>query len=144
MIVLDDRLQHGIEAKVREPMAKWLNVNVPPGEPVVSESAGYVGFFGKVRLWDYPGLTSKQSMAFMRRLGWQRNNMFDLIDLGRPAFAVFRPNELEGFRGQFPRAAAQYKEAARFSVPFEQSRLEWGGVAMVNIDRDFVVVRRTR
>lgn len=144
MIVLDNRLQHNIEAKVREPMAKWLNVNVPPGQPVVSESAGYVGYFGKVRLWDYPGLTSKQSLAFMRRLGWRSNNMFDLIDIARPAFAVFRPNELEGFRAQFPKAAAQYAETARFGVPFEESRLEWRGVAMVNIDREFVVLRRDK
>jgi hypothetical protein len=79
----------------------------------------------------------------MRRLGWQRNSMSELINLSRPAFAVFRPNELESFRSQFPRTAAQYAEAARFGVPFDQSKLEWGGVSMVNIDRDFIVVRRT-
>lgn len=143
MIALDSRLQHDIEDRVREPMAEWLRANVPPGQAVTSESAGYVGYFGKVRLWDYPGLTSQEALGFLRELGWRRNSMEALIARARPQFVVYRPDELEGFRQERPEAARLYTEVARFGVPFERSRLELGGVAMVNIDREFVILRRT-
>ncbi|HZU99757.1 MAG TPA: hypothetical protein VFF73_23800, partial [Planctomycetota bacterium] len=42
----------------RKPLGLFLARVVPPGEPVMSESAGYVGYYSNVLLWDYPGLTS--------------------------------------------------------------------------------------
>lgn len=142
MIVLDSRIQHDIEDRVRVPMGKWLNVNVPPGESVTSESAGYVGYFGRVKLYDYPGLTSKETLAIMKRLGPERNSLFELVRAAGSDFVVLRPSERQAFQEQFGDVADDYKEVASFGVPFEQTKLEWGGVAMVNIDREFVVMRR--
>lgn len=55
---------------------------------------------------------------------------------------MFRPNELAALAEEFPAAAAQYAEVARFAVPFEESELTWGGTSYVNIDREFVIVQR--
>lgn len=143
-VVLDERIQHDIENKVRVPMGLWLRDNVPPGQTVTSESAGYVGYFGRVKLYDYPGLTSKEARAFMEELGEDRNSITQLINAARPNFIVMRPNELEVLRSEFPDAASAYAEARRFSVPPQESDLSWGGVTYVNIDRDFIVLRRVR
>lgn len=142
MVALDSRIQHGIEDQVRVPMGEWLRANVPPGESLTSESAGYVGYYGRVKLWDYPGLTSRTALGFMRELGWRRNNMLALIDRAQPRWIVLRPGEADALSDTFPATAAAYREAARFSVPPDEPRLDFGGVAMSNVDRDFVVMRR--
>jgi hypothetical protein len=142
MVVLDSRLQHEIEDRVRVPLGLWLRDNVPPGQSVTSESAGYVGYFGRVKLLDYPGLTSPEALSVLQRLGPQRNSMDQLIAAARPDFLLLRPQELTMLAERQPATLTAYAEVARFGVPFEETRLEWGGVAMVNIDREFVVLRR--
>jgi hypothetical protein len=115
MIVIDRRIQNDIEFKVRLHVAYWLRDHVPKGESVTSESAGYIGYYGRPLLYDYPGLTSKRTLGVMQKLGWQR---------------------------EFPDAARLYAPVAGFSVPPESSSTTWHGVSYVNIDREFVIVRR--
>ena len=142
MFVIDSRIQHDIENRVRLPLSLWIRDHVPPGASVTSESAGYVGYYGRPLLYDYPGLTSKRTLRVMENLGPQRNSMNHLINAARPDYVVFRPNELAALAEEFPAAAAQYAEVARFAVPFEESELTWGGTSYVNIDREFVIVQR--
>jgi hypothetical protein len=58
-----------------------------------------------------------------------------------PDWLVMRPNELESFRSEYPRAAAQYRPVRRFRVPLDDSSLSVGGLDVVNVDRDFIVLR---
>lgn len=143
MVVLDREIQHDIEAHVRVPMAKWLHDHVPPGAIVTSESSGYIGYYGRVKLYDYPGLTSKQALDIMEALGWERNSLAYLIRAARPDFIVLRPDERTAVTDQFPATMADYKTVREFAIPLANAPLTFGGVAMVNIDRDFLVMRRT-
>lgn len=143
LTVLDRRVQQEIEANVRVPMGNWLRVNVPPGDSVTSESAGYVGYFGRVKLLDYPGLTSGEALEIMRRLGPERNNILELIEAARPDFVILRPAELEAFRRMKPAVAGEYRDVRRWQYPPDQlDIMKWGGIAYVNIDHDFIVLRR--
>lgn len=139
--VLEQRVQHDVEDQVRVPMALWLHHNVPPGQTVTSESAGYVGYYGRVKLYDYPGLTSKETVAIMKRLGTKRNSMFELINAARPNFVVIRPSELYAFKQANAALLGDYTEVKRFSVP-RTPALERGNVTYVNIDTDFIVLKR--
>ena len=65
--VLEQRVQR-IEDRVRVPMATYLDKVVKPGERVVSESAGYVGYYSGVTLYDYPGLTSPGAVETLEEL----------------------------------------------------------------------------
>src|SRR5207249_5529413 len=58
---VESRVQ-AVENQVRTNVATYLKATVAPGESVTSESAGYVGFYSGVKLYDYPGLTSKTSV----------------------------------------------------------------------------------
>ena len=97
-----------------------------------------------MKLYDYPGLTSTEAYEIMKRLGWRRNSMPELVNAARPNFVVWRPSELQAFQQSYPGLADEYREVARLSVDPSRSETAWGGVAYVNIDRDFVVVERGR
>jgi hypothetical protein len=138
---LERRVQVDIEDKVRQRLGEYLHRVVRPGEKVTSESAGYVGYYGRVLLYDYPGLTSKRALAIMERLGPDRNNIFELIKAAHPQWVVLRPSEYGAFQQLMPDVAGRYVIDRDFSVPLEKSSLSLGGVEEINIDRDFYVLR---
>jgi hypothetical protein len=140
---LEANVQHQVEDKVRKQLGLWLRANVPPGQSVTSESAGYIGWYGRVKLYDYPGLTSPTAYHALARLGHARNNMYELIRAVHPDWIVFRPNELAGFAGFDPGVAAQYHPVKEFKVAPGSVDLTRGGVEYINIDTDFIVLRRT-
>jgi hypothetical protein len=139
---LEANVQHQVEDRVRKPLGLWLRANVPPGQTVTSESAGYIGWYGRVKLYDYPGLTSPTAFDALARLGHARNNIYELIRVVHPDWIVFRPNELTGFVTTTPSLASQYHTVAEFKVAPETVHLVRGGVIYINIDMDFIVQRR--
>jgi hypothetical protein len=141
-LILDEVVQHKIEDKVRAPLGLWLHDHVPPGETVVSESAGYIGFYGNVKLYDYPGLTSKEAYRIMKEIGPEHNDILAEVAIARPNFVVLRFDEYELLQQLHPAVARRYEEVARFSARVGDSGLQWGGVAYQNPDRKFVVLRR--
>jgi hypothetical protein len=138
---LEANVQNQVEDRVRKPLGLWLHEHVPPGQSVTSESAGYVGWFGRVKLYDYPGLTSPTAYDALSKLGHDRNNMYELIRAVHPDWIVFRPNELSGFQAYNPPLAAQYHPVVEFKVDPSTVHLSLDGVTYVNIDTDFIVER---
>jgi len=146
LFVLEHRYQADVEDQVRQPLGIWLRDNVPAGSTVTSESAGYVGYYsgGNIRLWDYPGLTSKEAFAIMKALGSERSNLQWLVHAARPDYAIWRPDELAAFNAQFPATAALYEQVAAFSTPTNPADLRWSGVEFAEPDKEFVVMKRVR
>jgi hypothetical protein len=138
---LEANVQNQVENRVRKPLGLWLHAHVPPGQSVTSESAGYISWYGRVKLYDYPGLTSPTSNDALSRLGHARNNMYELIRVVHPDWIVFRPNELAGFAPYEPLVAARYHPVIEFKVAPETVHLTRSGVTYVNIDTDFIVLR---
>lgn len=139
---LERRVQRDVEARVREPLGRWLAGNAW-GETVTSESSGYVGYYGRgIVLRDFPGLTSKVVTRHWGEVGSSRVSLQALIaDLG-PRWAVLRPGELATFRRTEPAAARTYTEVRRFRVEEAATPLRRWGVVYASIDREFVVLKR--
>jgi hypothetical protein len=146
LFVLEERYQHDVENQARFPLGMYLRDHVPEGTVVTSESAGYVGYYsaGNIKLWDYPGLTSKEAFAIMEALGEERNNLQWLAHAALPDYAVWRPDEAAAFAQAFPDSAALYEEVARFTAPVTEDDLAWGGVRFAVPDDEFIVMRRVR
>ena len=149
--VLESKVQ-SIENQVRTQMALYLKSHVPPGQSVVSESAGYVSFYGDVKLYDYPGLTSTTSVRALKLLPPGRRDIADFIALLQPDWLVLRPWELDSFQQQFPAIAAEYEVDRVFELPgvpeSDLSRpggmtVSYGGLAEVDVDGKFIVLKRT-
>jgi hypothetical protein len=128
---------------VRKQVGLWLHAHVAPGQTVSSESAGYVGWYGRVKLYDYPGLTSPTSYKALQRLGPSRNTYPELINALRPNWLVMRPIELLWLRQGFPGTAREYRVVRQFGTPPGIAHLWHDGLEYVNIDTDFLVLRRT-
>jgi hypothetical protein len=142
--VLEQRVQRQIEDRVRMPMAMYLDGVVKPGQRVVSESAGYVGYYSNVTLYDYPGLTSPGALHALDRLGPGHNSLYELANAVRPEWLIMRPVELGGFERAFPDTALLYELDRTFEAPYEESGLSYHGVEYGSVDREFLVLRRVR
>jgi hypothetical protein len=147
-----DRQLQSIDDQVRTKVALYLKSNVQPGQSVVSESAGYIGFYGGVKLYDYPGLTSKTSVRALQALPPKERDIPHLIAAVNPDWLVLRPWELDALRAEFPDLASRYQVAQVFE---ESGRPEaelgtWGGsqvgfagYSVYDIDMKFTVLKRT-
>lgn len=146
LTLLERRYQHDVEEKSREPLSLYLRDHVPRGSVVTSESAGYVGYDSatNIKLWDYPGLTSEETVAIMEVLEPERNSINWLVHAALPDYAVWRPHELEGFEREFPETAALYEEVKRIRLPITDDRVAWGRVRFILLDHDFIVMKRVR
>ena len=139
---IERRIQFDIEDQVRRRIGEWLAANVAPGESVTSESAGYIGYYGRVKLYDYPGLTSPTVLEALDDRP-DRRTLEGVVELVRPDWVVLRPFELDTLRATVPETAAGYTEVRRFGVEEADTRLVRWKVEYGNIDRQFVVLRRT-
>src|SRR5207237_5512110 len=91
-LVVDSKVQ-AVENAVRTNVAEYLRATVRPGESVTSESAGYIGFYGGggVKLFDYPGLTSKTSVRALQALSPDERDLPHLVAALKPDWLVLRP-----------------------------------------------------
>jgi hypothetical protein len=141
-----------VEDHVRTNVGLYLKANVQPGQSVLSESAGYIGFYGGQKLYDYPGLTSKVSVRALQALPPDRRGIADLISVLQPDWLVLRPWELDALRARFADVASRYEAQKVFEMPgipeselntHGASGVEFAGYAQVNIDMKFTVLKRT-
>jgi hypothetical protein len=148
--VVESKVQ-AIENNVRTQTGEYLRANVQPGQSVVSESAGYIGFYGNVKLYDYPGLTSPTSVRALRTLPLAKRDIADLIDVLQPDWLVLRPWELDALRSEFPDVAAKYavdRVVEMPGVPESQlnvngaASVSFGGLVETSTDEKFTVLKR--
>lgn len=82
--------QRLVEDGVRTVVGRVLAEHVRPGERVLLEPIGYIGYHANVRLLDYPGLVSPEVVAARRG---QVRGLVPLIGILRPEWIVLRPAE---------------------------------------------------
>lgn len=150
--VVEGKVQ-SVEDQVRTQAALYLKTHVQPGQSVVSESAGYVGFYSGVKLYDYPGLTSRTSVHALQALPPAERDIPHLIASLRPDWVLLRPWELQALENEFPDVASEYQVQAVFELPGVPeanldrpggTALSFGGYEVYNVDTKFTVLKRTQ
>jgi len=150
--VVEGKVQ-SVEDQVRTQAALYLKDHVQPGQSVVSESAGYVGFYGGVKLYDYPGLTSRTSVRALQALPPGQRDIQHLIEALHPDWVILRPWELQSLANEFPDVAAEYQVQKVFELPGVPeanldvsggTRLAFGGYEVYNVDAKFAVLKRIK
>src|SRR5207302_9430799 len=122
--------------EVRPNVPDARTATVPAGESVTSESAGYIGLYGGVKLCDYPGLTSKTSVHALQALPPDQRDLPHLVAALRPDWLVLRPWELNSLREQFPEVAAEYQVVRVFQMTGgSDSQLDLDGATTISFGR---------
>src|SRR5438552_17393972 len=124
---MDESKVQAVETQVRTNLAEYLKATVPAGESVTSESAGYISFYGAVKLFDYPGLTSTTSVRALQALPPDQRDLPHLVAALHPDWLVLRPWELQLLRYTFPEIAAEYQVVRGFQM---------SGVSDAQLDAD--------
>jgi hypothetical protein len=144
--VVEARVQHDIEDKVRAQVGRYLGQVVKPGQTITSESSGYVGYDTNGAMYDYPGLESRKVVDAIRMAEANHapgfpDSLMGIVALLHADWLVLRPWEADALAAWYPDVAKQYRPVRRFSVPGGRSPITFQGFSVLNIDRSFIVFR---
>jgi len=87
------RRSQRIEEHVRKPIGLWLNHNSRPGERILLEPIGYIGYYSQRPVIDVIGLVSPQVLRFYSATA--TSPWLAQIVAFRPEWCVLRPAELQ-------------------------------------------------
>lgn len=89
-----------IENGNRREIGRWLKAHAAPDETVFVECIGYIGYYSNLKLFDFPGLTSREVVAARERLHTDDYGLL-IADL-QPDWLVLRPWEAAAVRHSSP------------------------------------------
>ena len=82
--------QSVVEDGARRPVGEWLRLHAAPGDTVFLEPLGYIGYYSRLKTYDFPGLSSPEVVAAVR--GGAKSYVALIAKL-RPTWIVLRPVE---------------------------------------------------
>jgi len=136
----DKSIQQYVEADGRGAIGRYLANVAAASDTIGSESLGYVGYYSRRPVYDYPGLCSRKVVQYLRDHPRERGLMAMLNHL-RPTFLVLRPAEYQTADGRirYPWLERDYELLRVYRVPDEKRREILDSAA--NIDLEFDVFR---
>ncbi len=102
-----------VENGVRRPIGEWLHAHAAPGDSVFLEPLGYIGYFSKLKTYDFPGLSSPEVVRAMRAGAVDYSSLIKLL---RPSWVVLRPYEVYQMSASPLHALESYDEVKRWSA----------------------------
>jgi len=132
--------QREVEDGCRRQIGLWLREQAAPGDTVLLEPLGYVGYFSGLKILDVPGLSAPE-VARLLRAG---HGVEELVTILEPVWLVLRPGEIEYIQARRPGLLeSEYETRRRFDV---RDRLAAEGVipgvGYLRLDAVFLVLHR--
>ena len=84
--------QAEIETGTRTEVGRWLRDHVRPGERVYLEPLGYIGYFSRAKMLDWPGLASPEVVRVRRE---KKVGYVTILPELKPEWLVLRPGEVD-------------------------------------------------
>jgi len=138
---MERTIQRDIEVGVREKTSIALGNLVDTGIGVTAEAAGYIGYFSRATLYDYPGLTSKTALSAILKLPRADRTLTALIAALQPPWIVLRPPELEELQASYPDIGQRY--AVVESLGEWNPSIEVGEYRKYTVDSAYLILRRS-
>ena len=101
--------QRFVETGVRRAIGVWLHTQAAPGDTVLLEPLGYIGYFSQLKTYDVPGLSSPEVVAVMRSGDQDYSSIIARL---QPRWLVLRPYEIYHM-GASPRRVLDHYEAVK-------------------------------
>jgi len=112
-------IQQQVENPVRKQVGLFLNHVMGPEETVGSESLGYVGYYSRRIVYDWPGLCSRKVVEFSRTHPPEQRSLLEMLKFCRPDFLVLRYVEYQN-SGALHWIDDDYRIIRSFEVPYEK------------------------
>ncbi len=131
-----------IEDGNRRLIGEWLRERAEPNDSVFMEPLGYIGFFSGLRTHDFPGMSSKESVEAIRKVGTEWG---DVIRELNPKWLVLRPDEIQRIRRKTEDLLdGVFVPVKTFTRLEDIARLNVNGRKYLEHDATFTVFRRQR
>lgn len=129
-----------IEHGVRHRIGTWLHDHAHPGDTVLLEPLGYIGYYSGLKTFDVPGLSSREVVAVIRQHGYSWGHVAAALN---PSWMVLRPHEVEGIRRTHPDVLKQYEAVLVCDEHAAVEQLPIHGRPYLAFDCRFTIFRRT-
>jgi hypothetical protein len=142
------RAERNIQELVENPGRKAIGIylsQTPPSTTIGCEPLGYIGYYSRRTVYDYPGMCSRKVVRWLQEHKYPRvNKELQLWAYLQPDYLVLRRWEYEDFVKQPDGAflTSEYRLDREFSVPAEDRRRLFHPEG--NQDLDFLVLARAR
>ena len=129
-----------IENGTRREIGVWLRDHAAPGDAVLLEPLGYIGYFSGLKTYDVPGLSSREVVELERR---GLRGLGTLAAELHPEWLVLRPFEIEEISQTYPHLLDdQYIRVRDFDVRDRVARLRIYGRGYLEYDSAFIIFHR--
>ena len=132
-----------IENGLRRPIGLWLRDHArTPHDTVMLEPLGYIGYYSGLKMFDYPGLASKEMVEARKRLGPARQNQV-YLEL-KPDWLVLRPAEVQkGTYVDVEGLQKFYEQIQVFDATDKINAISWlPGRPYLQFDQTFLIYHR--
>jgi hypothetical protein len=136
----EKQIQEIIENNVRKPLGIYMGQTMRKHETVGSECLGYLAYYSRRQVFDWPGLASRKVVEYNRTHPGGRE-MVEMFECLRPDFIVLRPSYYNACLGRgYKWLESDYTVIRSFDAPAEEAaRIP---LVQFNIDRSFLVLER--
>ncbi len=115
--------QRVIEDDHRKQIGLWLRQNAAAKDTVFVECLGYIGYFSKLKMLDYPGLSSPEVVAARKKL--KSDNWDKLVQELEPDWLVLRPLEVKKQFSNSTYLESHYRKVKVFDVYDKVKSYAW-------------------
>ncbi len=135
----EHQIQKYIENGVRREAGLYLHEHMKPGEAVGCEPLGYISYFSRNEVYDWPGLASRRVTQWSQHHAGERNLETMLKDL-QPEWLFLRDLEMNFYFKDRQFFRDHYHPVKLFRVdPEDVKKIPW---ADRNIDMDFRIYKK--
>ena len=123
-------------------VGEWLKENAGPNDTVFLEPLGYIGFYSGLKMYDYPGLSSREVASAVKIFG---NDWSGIVRLLKPDWLVLRQHEAIDNRNFSDLSVLDnYQLVREFSVMDEIAKQKVYGRAYLEFDGHFKLFSRRK
>ena len=123
-------------------VGEWLKENARSNDTVFLEPLGYIGFYSGLKMYDYPGLSSREVASAVKIFG---NDWSGIVRLLKPDWLVLRQHEVIDNRNFYDLSVLDnYQLVREFSVMDEIAKQKVYGRAYLEFDGHFKLFSRRK
>jgi hypothetical protein len=137
------QIQLYIEDDVRKEIGLYLSTVMEKDQSIGLEPLGYIGYYSRRTVYDYPGLCNRKVVDYLKTLPPSQRNLYSVSEHFKPDYLVLRKGEYEWFQkiGADPWVLRDYQVIRWFEADPAKTKDIWG--IGWNIDTSFVVLKKS-